>query len=39
MFAEKEVSVTLEVAGDRAVGVEEWVESEEMKSATADSTF
>lgn len=23
MFAEKEVSVTLEVAGDRAVGVEE----------------
>lgn len=39
MFVEKKVSVILEVAADRVVGVKEQVESEEMKSATADSTF
>ena len=35
----EEVSVNLEVAGDRLEGVKERVESEEMKSAAADSTF
>ena len=39
MLVEKKLSVNLEVAGDRLEGVKEWVESEEMKSAAADSTF
>lgn len=39
VFVEKNVSVNLEVAGDRVEGVKEPVESEEMESATADSTF
>lgn len=39
MFVEKNVSVNLEVVGDRVEGVKERVESEEVESATADSTF
>ena len=36
---EKKLSVNLEVAGDRVEGVREGAESEEMKSAAADSTL